>query len=232
VVKFDRSLVSLPSEAVVRAIHDEMQRRGVYEEYAKEVKDVNKIFTSFQSQKKQLEVGIRLMKDYGVPMETYIKTRFDLLYRVFLVPYSNPHPLFPHSLDIEKIQMKLLQDLGFSSVDAYMDFMKLQKQTDLRIPEHLWQVNFGGPYYYNQDIFDTNDKLWCSNDFIIIGKPSLFERYCKSDLFENPELWIEISKRTGHMHLVSHESLFVLHMYSVGITPILLLNSYVIYIQR
>jgi hypothetical protein len=213
-------------------IHDEMKSQGVYEEYAKEVKDVKRIFTSFQSQKKQLEVGIGILLSYGVPIETYLKTRFDLLYNVKLIPYSNPHPLFPHSAEIERIQMDLLQKAGFNSVESYLDFVKTQTLSDLRIPENLWQINFGGPYYYSKDIFDNNDKLWCSNDFVIIGKADIFHKYCKSDLFIDPRLWIETARKTGHKHIVSHESLFVLHMYSVGITPILLLNSYVIYIQR
>ena len=232
VIEFDRSLLRLPSDGVVEKIHEEMKNTGVYEEYAKEVKDVRKILTSFQSQKKQLEVGIQELTDYGVKIDKYLKTRFDLIHRVKLVPYSNAHTLFPHSAEIEQIQMELLRRAGFHSVESYIEFAKTQSLTELRIPYELWQLNFGGPYYYNKDIFDTNDKLWCSNDFVIIGKADVFHRYCKSNLFEDPDLWIETAKKTGHKHILSHESLLVLHMYSVGITPILLLNSYNIYIQR
>ena len=232
VIKFDQSTIQHPLTHFVETIYNELRRNGHYEEIMNEMKDEKDVIYSFIRQKKHLEVGVKAMKEFGVEIPTYVRTRFDMFHGIHLIPYSNSHPLFPHSKQMEVIQMSMLAREGYSSVEQYIDSIKNKKMDAIRIPEHLWQVNFGGSYYYNTDIYDSNEKLWLANDHVFIGKAELFERYCNCDLMSDPETIVKIAREKGHNYILSAEALLAIHLYSVNITPVMLLNAYVIYIQR
>ena len=233
IVKFDNSCVEYPTNDFFDPIFKDLKERGFYDEIMKETNNNLRIpMLTYIRQKKHLEVGVKTMKEFGVEIPTYVRTRFDMFHGVHLIPYSNSNPLFPHSKQVEDFQMKLLSQAGFSSVEEYISFIKSQDMNTIRIPEKLWQVNFGGSYYYNTDIFDSNEKLWLANDHVFIGKAELFEKYCNCDLLKDPQTIIKIAREKGHNYIFSAEALLALHLYSVNITPILLLNAYVIYIQR
>ena len=121
---------------------------------------------------------------------------------------------------------------NFSSVQEFYEFGRQQQVKTLKIPEEFWQINFGGTYYYNNNIFDNNEKLWLSNDYIIIGKSELFEKFIKEDLLSDPQRLIALANKNGINHMLSQESLLNLYIYSSGTTPIMLLNSYSIYVVR
>ena len=216
IIKFDKSLVHIPS---IQRILEEYKRKNLYDELLHEAKDPKVLLQSFLQQLKQIEVGVKRMKEFG-NIPTYIKTRFDIFYGKLIIPYSNPNPLFPHS------------ENQFSSVKEFYEFGRQQDLKTLKIPEEFWQINFGGTYYYNNNIFDTNDKLWLSNDYIIIGKSELFEKFVKEDLLSDPERLIDLANKNGINHMLSQESLLNLYIYSSGTTPIMLLNSYSIYVVR
>lgn len=231
-MKFDASTVPVAPDRFFEVIYEGLRKDGMLERAIEDCIDPRERLQNFLTQKAQVRDGVAAMKSFGVDIPTYIKTRFDLFYGIPLIPYSNPNPLFPHSRENELFYAQLLAQRGFTSVEHFIDYINNKTLDTLRIPENLWEVNFGGVYYYNKDIFDTNDKLWMSADFIFIGKAELFERYCNSDLLGNPEKVLEIAKEKGHTLIFTTEPLVCIHMYSVNITPIMLLNSYIIYIQR
>jgi len=232
IMKFDSTKIPAIPDHFLNVIYEELKKNGTLEMILKDCVDPRKRIHNFLTQKTQIETGVHAMKSFGVEIPTYMKTRFDLFYGVQLIPYSNPNPIFPHSKEIESFQLQLLAREGFSSVEQYIEYIQGITLDTMRIPENLWQVNFGGVYYYNKDIFDNNDKLWLSSDFIFIGKAELFERYCECDLLQNPEKLVQIARERGHTYILTNEPLLCLYLYSIDITPIMLLNSYIIYIQR
>ena len=232
VIKRFDTPVCPPSEDYLNKIKDEMKMRAKPEDYTWEIQCIQQRYMSFLTQKKQTEEGVKILREHAIP--TYIKTRFDIFYGIPLIPYSNPHPLFPHSRLIEEYQTGLLHEYGFSSFEEFNKFQKKMKEHSKGyfINENLYHLSFGGIFYYNTDIFDTNDKMWMSNDYVCIGSSKVFERYIESDLIEDIDTLIRLSREKCVNNLISPEPLMILHLYSVNITPLLLLNGRSIYIQR
>ena len=90
IIKFDKNLVHIPC---IQTILEEYKRKGIYDELIQDVKDPKVLLQSFLTQLKQIEVGVKGLREFGsIPI--YMKTRFDIFYGKLIVPYSNSSPPF------------------------------------------------------------------------------------------------------------------------------------------
>jgi hypothetical protein len=176
---------------------------------------------SFLYQRTQFKVGFEILKYLGIDIDVYIKTRFDMIYNKILIPFSNESELFPHNKELEEEHILAYKALGIKDMNhcMYVQHHLNLNHKDERIYQELWQISLGGTYYYNLDIY-KNPKIWCFNDYIIIGKADVIKLYAESnELIEEPLKYIDIIKEKN-IHVITPEVLLWTHLYSAGLTPI------------
>jgi len=182
-------------------------------------------------QKKQIQIGYELLKGFGINISINMKTRFDLFYGYHIIPFTNPHPLFPHSIFTEIIYMDYFRKAGFGTIGEFNEWQIQQKNAGAA-PFIDWNITFGAHTHYNTDIFDTNDKLWLYHDFIIIGEPHIFERYLQTDPYSQPEEFRRIINDKKISNPTAGESQNIINMYLANITPIAYASGASLHIRR
>lgn len=200
---------------------------GVAEERAKESDGYSHI-TSFYYQVSQIQEGIKTLKSLGIPFDCFMRTRFDIVYKIEMVPFSNTgSTFFPHSIEQEYMRFGIYSNFNIFSVEDYILWAKMFPwKTMLRINDYVSLLGFGGTYYNNLDIINKKSYIWMYNDHIIIGTPDTFETFLDIwSLFIDTQRLSTVIKNS-HIHFVfAPESLFLLHFLNHGITPLMYFDN-------
>ncbi len=183
---------------------------------------------SFYYQVSQIQLGIQTLEDFGIPFRYLMRTRFDIVYKVELIPYSNTaNELVPHSLEQEYKRRVLYKQHGVKSVEEYLELAaKTPWESRLRTNGILSMLGFGGRYYNNLDIHNSNPKLYMYNDHILIGETEIFKTFLNawSVFTDESRLKTEVLK-SGIQFMFAPESMFLLLLLANSITPIMYLDE-------
>lgn len=200
---------------------------GIAEERAKESDGYIHI-TSFYYQVSQIQEGIKALKSLGIKFDCFMRTRFDILYKIEIVPFSNiESTFFPHSIEQEYMRNSLYKRHMLNSIEEYLNKIKIPHwETPLRIHPLISMLGFGGRYYNNLDILNKEQYIWMYNDHMILGTPDTFETLLDiwPSFLEKKDLAKSI-KKSGIRFVFAPESLFLLHFLGKSITPILYLDE-------
>jgi len=191
--------------------------------------------TSFLYQRKQFQIGFQTLEAKGLDIPYWIKTRFDMLMKKNLIPFSHTSELFPHCSELEEEHKVFYKKFGIQNMAECIEFQRLLNSThrEIRIREDFYKISLGGSYFYNLDIHSPSPKLWLFNDFIFIGTYDTVKRYaeCK-ELLDNPSGYIQIANQKNIHRFLCPEIILWVYLYSAGITPIVCLRDDVFPIAR
>ena len=204
---------------------------------------------SFYYQASQIQVGILALKKYGITFDCIMRTRFDVIYKIDILPFSNPgNVLVPHSVEQEYSRNLQLKRSGFKDVNDYLnwantsewqsllrfenieDYLKWAKTPEceslIQIHKLAALLGFGGRYYNNTDILNKSNYIWMYNDHIIIGTEPQFDTFLHVwDLFCNIDRLEQTIFNSKIAFLFAPESLFILHCIGHEMTPIMYLDD-------
>lgn len=178
---------------------------------------------SFYYQVSQIQVGLKALKQYGVVFDCMMRTRFDVICKIDIVPFSNSkNILVPHSLEQEYIRNVMFKRYGFKGLDDFLEWAKTsQWDSSLRVNGIASMLGFGGRYYNNINILDKSNYIYSYNDHMIIGKEIQFDTFLHVwDLFTDFKKMETIIKTSNITFIFAPESLFLLHFLGSEISPI------------
>ena len=191
--------------------------------------------TSFLYQRKQFQIGFQTLDAKGLDIQHWIKTRFDIVMKKNLIPFSHPSELFPHCPELETDHEDFYKKFGIQNMTECIEFQRHLNSThrEIRIREDFYKISLGGSYFYNLDIQNPSPKLWLFNDFIFIGTYDTVKRYaeCK-ELLEDPSGYTRIARQKNIHRFLCPEIILSAYLYSAGITPIVCLRDDVFPIAR
>lgn len=200
---------------------------NIYNIRKNEISNENEYLERMSNQIEQIKIGINELNKYN-NINIYMRTRFDVIYNLDLIPFVTNDILFPHShqqLDIHNNILKTNFNNNYNNMILYLKQNPIYIN-DIRLNDTSKYIGFGGAYYNNTCFLNNNPKLWMYNDHIIIGYKKEFNilLYFWS-LFNNEDDLLNLIKISNIKHIFAPESLIILLCLKYNITPIMYLDN-------